>query len=992
MKFNKIKKVSLILSLIMIISLISFNKRTVAVTPDKPTFDIEMTATPDPAIVGEDITVSGVVKPNDFETEIPAKEIVLVLDTSGSMEGNKMTELKKAANAFIEKMKGVENLDIGIVQYSTLAIINPNRENGNDTYKSHDASFSDSTVPKYRPLENKLLDVTDSRLTQMINGLEAKGGTNIGEGLRKAIYMLDNGKPNANKAVVLMTDGLPTFYSVEENTLIFSDMNLWTSSYSSWNSLSTDNKNEITTLWNSNNKASSRWGLSSTQWNKYKYAQRTVLQNAWDNWVTFRDNINNKFKPYYTIDNEIILNVRGAGSGLDGESKEYAEYMGNLIKEKGYNSYSIGYGLDNSGKETLKDIHQSMLSKELSEDTLENEKNGLFLTSGNAITTVFEQIATDIINSYPVNNLALNITFSEGFSLNIGGNKVDIGNITYTKVEDYISEDKVKYTAKDIPFSFIIKATKAGQQTINSEMNISYVFNNESLSHKIDKPITINIESNELPKINASLESNKELTITKDDEFIVKYKLSPQDFEFKDINNATQKDVVLLIDNSSLVDNDAFSSLKNSIFNKLLNNTTLLNLKTNYSVITFSDKAELLSGFTTNITDLNNNVIININQNSSREANLNNAIDLVKTTLNGGRTDATKNIIIMAQDNIYYTESKIDELESKGYNIILLSLGSGENSKLIELENNKELLIEKESVFKTGSDGNNIENTYMSKIAERLISSTKYKPYIFNPEITLNLSNNFEIVKGATVVNGNTVKIVSDKKVVYNNIGENKYHGESIEIELTVRVKDENTGVFNLGTANLKHENLVGGYKEIVLATPEVTVKEAIKDLVHGLYSGLSGSELIIEKPIDDKKGFEIIGGATLTFGAKFKTSTDNVKATLNIDSEFDLSNGTFEIYKVDKSSEKSKLLKLEQVDNKIRTNSLDININNIGTNGIETELVIIYKVKVKDDSVGKFFENKITIGKLSEGTKIYTPASPIHDENNSMDKLPELF
>ncbi|MDU5107375.1 VWA domain-containing protein [Clostridium sp.] len=992
MKINKIKKVSLILSLIMIISLLSFNQRTLADTPDKPTFDIEMTATPDPAIVGEDITVNGVVKPNDFETEIPAKEIVLVLDTSGSMAGNKMTELKKAANAFIEKMKGVENLDIGIVQYSTLAIINPKRENGNDTYKSHDASFSDSTVPKYRPLENELLDVTDSRLTQMINGLEAKGGTNIGEGLRKAIYMLDNGKKDANKAVVLMTDGLPTFYSVEENTLIFSDMSLWTSAYTSWNNLSTADKNEITRLWNANNKASSRWGLSSTQWqDNYSRAQRTVLESAWNNWVNFRNNINNKFKPYYTIDNEIILNVRGAGSGLDNPSKEYAKYMGDLIKEKGYNAYSIGYGLDNSGKKVLKEIHQSMVSKELSEDVLENEKSGLFLTSGNAITTVFEQIATDIINSYPVNNLALNITFSEGFSLNIGGNKVDIGNITYTKVEGYISEDKVKYTAKDIPFSFIIKATKAGQQTINSEMNISYVFNNETLSHKIGEPISINIESNELPKINASLESDKKLTITKDDEFIVKYKLSPQEFEFKDINNATQKDVVLLIDNSSLVNNVAFSSLKNSMFNKLLNNTTLVNLKTNYSVITFSDKAQLLSGFTTDITNLNNNVIKNINQNSSKEANLDNAIDLVKTTLNGGRTDATKNIIIMAQDNVYYTESKIDELESKGYNIILLSLGSGENSKLIELENNKELLIEKESVFKTGSDGNDVEKTYMSKIAERLISTTKYKPYIFNPEITLNLSNNFEIVKGATTVNGNTVKIVPDKKVVYNNIGENKYHGESIEIELTVRVKDENTGVFNLGPANLKHENLVGGYKEIILATPEVTVKEAIKDLVHGLYSGLSGSDIIIEKPIEEE-GFEIIGGSTLTFGAKFKTSTDKVKATLNIDSQFDLSNGTFEIYKVDKSSEKSKLLKLDQLDNKIKTNSLDININNIGTNGIETELVILYKVKVKDDSINEDFENKITIGKLIDDTKIYTPSTPIHDENNPMDKLPELF
>lgn len=59
-------------------------------------------------------------------TEIAKTDIVLVIDCSGSMEGKRMTEAKKAATSFVEKFLGTsapqnykDNVRIAIVPYAT---------------------------------------------------------------------------------------------------------------------------------------------------------------------------------------------------------------------------------------------------------------------------------------------------------------------------------------------------------------------------------------------------------------------------------------------------------------------------------------------------------------------------------------------------------------------------------------------------------------------------------------------------------------------------------------------------------------------------------------------------------------------------------------------------------------------------------------------------------------------------------------------------------
>ena len=98
MSKKKIRVISLLLSFIIIISFFTFKNTSVkanqVTTATEPKFTItNLKATPNPAKVGEDILVSGQINPQNFETTVQPKEIVLVLDTSGSMSDGNMVEV-----------------------------------------------------------------------------------------------------------------------------------------------------------------------------------------------------------------------------------------------------------------------------------------------------------------------------------------------------------------------------------------------------------------------------------------------------------------------------------------------------------------------------------------------------------------------------------------------------------------------------------------------------------------------------------------------------------------------------------------------------------------------------------------------------------------------------------------------------------------------------------------------------------------------------------
>lgn len=118
-------------------------------------------------------------------------DIVLVLDTSGSMSGSKMTNLKNAANNFIdataENNRGLEQN-----QQTRLAIV----------------QFASEA--NTRQELNYVTDQNAQQYKNTINGFSANGATYAEEGLQQAQDVLNrNGRTDVQQIVIFFTDGEP---------------------------------------------------------------------------------------------------------------------------------------------------------------------------------------------------------------------------------------------------------------------------------------------------------------------------------------------------------------------------------------------------------------------------------------------------------------------------------------------------------------------------------------------------------------------------------------------------------------------------------------------------------------------------------------------------------------------------------------------------------------------------------------------------------------
>lgn len=119
------------------------------------------------------------------------RDIVLVLDTSGSMSGTPMEETKKASANFINTILE-KNASIGIVTYDNSA----NRA-------------SDFSVNK-------------TSLENIVSGICDGGGTNIEAGLREAHSMLSSSDAK-KKIIVLMSDGEPNEGKEADELVAYAD-------------------------------------------------------------------------------------------------------------------------------------------------------------------------------------------------------------------------------------------------------------------------------------------------------------------------------------------------------------------------------------------------------------------------------------------------------------------------------------------------------------------------------------------------------------------------------------------------------------------------------------------------------------------------------------------------------------------------------------------------------------------------------------------------
>jgi|GEM_PF-342132 len=987
MSKKKIKIISLVLSFFVIVSLITFKNINVRANDvaTEPKFTIsDLTATPNPAKVGEDIVVTGKINPQDFETTVQPKEIVLVLDTSGSMSdevtldelcdeervryctihgefGNhngwihnwvnnycrthktgeehnktstKIEELKKAAKSFIETMKDVPNLKIGIVAYSTEAVINPIKRIGTKYIPVTMNGLSyNSLENSYELLGSNFISVSEEdgikNLNTIIDEIYALGGTNTGEGLRRAVYMLNKGDKRAHKTVVLMSDGLPTF-------------------------------------------ASSNKSIEPLD--------------------------------YGTIS--------GKGSGEnDTASLNYAKEIGAFVKENGYNAYSIGYGLSNKGVENFKQIHAAMKGFTSPNDS--NEKNGFFEKSDGSIADIFKQIAENIKNSYELKDVSFDIGLNEEFfKLNIGGREIQIDNIVYNKItsdEEVKSTGKAVYRADPVHFSFIVNGIKEGEdQSIFNKIDINFTFDNKPKTESIQANISMDVQSNDLPNITAKLISGSNLLINRNDEITLKYEISPEDFVFNNASNSGEKDIVVLFE-KGITGNNTFTNIKNALVNRLVNELQK-EAKTRFSFITFDNQGsnveislnDYLEDNTQNsyyekVRRYLNEKITNGNITDSSSKNIYDGLEMAINELSkNSRATANKNIIIIGNNTInYYKQNSddkaIDDIRRLGYNVVTLSLGNEDkNSRLYTLHGL--LGGEDNSIFNTKNDPNNIDtDSCMGAVREKIVAYAIPKPYEFNPVINLNIGNNFEPVSGITRSSESgksNIGVVEVEPIIYNLVSNNTYHADSKIVTITLRANNLNSGTYKFGDNSdntMKYKGILGETINKYLNTPVVTVRPQVRDLTHGLYNGIENNNIKIDTSMA-QSGFSIAANSTITYGASFILSGKEVDFTLNLDSKFTpISSSEIKAYVVDGARLIDEGVSISNIS---EANVFRVSINDSKASSVERQVLLLYKRKMLDDGGdNNTFTNEIKIDDLRQAVtvKLYNP-------DNSKPKLPDLF
>ena len=142
---------------------------------DNGTYDITLNAS---GTIGSDVKKAFV-------------DIVLVVDTSGSMEGSNLTSTKNAIKALVDAFDA-------------------KKETVDTKYKL--VTFSSSAKIKTDDWVN------GTNLKKEAGKLSADGGTNYDQGLTKAATAINSSsRENAKKIVIFLTDGKPTYYGTDKS-------------------------------------------------------------------------------------------------------------------------------------------------------------------------------------------------------------------------------------------------------------------------------------------------------------------------------------------------------------------------------------------------------------------------------------------------------------------------------------------------------------------------------------------------------------------------------------------------------------------------------------------------------------------------------------------------------------------------------------------------------------------------------------------------------
>lgn len=386
------------------------------------------------------------VAPEDYDKE---KYIVVVTDTSGSMKDSldsstKLDTLKNTLvtrdnnSGFINRFTGVNNVNIALVNYNYKA------ELGNEV----DLSTSDD-IKNAKGETQDFADMGDTAqvtaLKTQVSELQPNGATNIGDGLRRAYWLLSKVDSNAKKYIVLMTDGEPTAFTYINNTLDcysyygYGESGQFVDEIDYPDSLNYINYNQY-----------NKYGFDKINKVDLNYEDGTATNYVWN---------------YGTKD-------------IGGYGLTYSKNMAGKIAEKNIGTYVIGFS-DGVNKDKLTQIATSAkgVYKEAKTPT--------------DLQQIYDGIAGELIKDVSVNDLSYETIIPAGLQVKaIRKDGKDYTNFTTTtvngvtkltfdlesiaKVAYRLNTDRTYFEAAPITFDLVLTANALGTYTLASKDSNNY--------------------------------------------------------------------------------------------------------------------------------------------------------------------------------------------------------------------------------------------------------------------------------------------------------------------------------------------------------------------------------------------------------------------------------------------------------------------------------------------------------------------------------------
>ena len=379
------------------------------------------------------------VEIKNLPDENPDRDIILVFDTSGSMKNNiagtwengeRLSVAKASAKIFVDKFSDYSNTKIGLVAFDS------------------SASFVSQLTADKVNVKNR------------INNFNANGGTNTGDGLRQAYHALNNNN-QAEKHIVLMTDGEPTSFSVSSEL-----------DYSrNGSSVGSNYKWEEDWFWGQS------WGWNWTQTDVGRINSKPE----------FKTDAGDAYEFFVSYSKWDYNSGRYKSNDYNNYGYNYAKKISEMIKESNINAHYIAFSSD-AANNVLDD---------LSKDADANYYQAL---SAREMENVYNQIASDITATVFLDSFQFEeelpvgvkvINKPDGFNQTENRISKNFGKIGYT-----LNAETNMYEAAPIEFTIEVEIEEPGNYVFGDDGTsfVTYVDTEQNLRELSFPELTINAE------------------------------------------------------------------------------------------------------------------------------------------------------------------------------------------------------------------------------------------------------------------------------------------------------------------------------------------------------------------------------------------------------------------------------------------------------------------------------------------------------------------